>query len=313
MAAPALDPKTANARYHDAAAATYDRKWAIAFDGPAVRHVGERAGRMLTRRRYGRVLEVGAGTGYLLLNLWRAGYVGEAHATDISEGMLAVLRRNADRVGCRAETRPGDAERLPYGAEEFDLVAGHAVLHHLPNPAAALSDWQRVLRPGGAVLLLGEPTRWGHRLAGVSKASARTVWRTAARFPGLGGIRRLPAEPVTENDRLLRDLEFDVDLHTFHPGEVAGWARAAGFTAVRVETEELLASLVGWAVRTIEGEARPGLLGPRWARAATMAWRGLSAADRLLSLGLPRGLFYNLLLSAQKPSGSGNIPPPSDV
>jgi ubiquinone/menaquinone biosynthesis C-methylase UbiE len=212
-----LDPKTANARYHDAAAATYDRKWAIAFDGPAVHHVRERAGRMLGRRRYGRVLEVGAGTGYLLLNLWRAGYVEEAHATDISGGMLAVLQRNAERVGCRVQTRPGDAERLPYGPEEFDLVAGHAVLHHLPDPVAALDEWHRVLRPGGAVLVLGEPTRWGHRLAGVSKMSARTVWRAAARFPGLGGIRRLPAEPVTEEDRLLLDLEFDVDLHTFDP------------------------------------------------------------------------------------------------
>jgi SAM-dependent methyltransferase len=256
---------------------------------------------MIPERRYERVLEVGAGTGYLLLNMERAGFVGEAHATDISTGMLDVLRRNAAAVGCAVRTRPGDAEALPYGDAEFDLVAAHAVLHHLPDPAAALADWHRVLRPGGWVLILGEPTEWGHRLAGVAKSAARTAWRGAARLPGLEGIRRPPHEPATEGDRTLRDLEFAVDLHTFDPGRVAGWARKAGFAPVRVETEELLASLSGWAVRTIEAEARPGLLGPWWAHGATLSWRVLSRVDRALGRVVPKRLFYNLLLSGRKP------------
>jgi ubiquinone/menaquinone biosynthesis C-methylase UbiE len=301
VAEPALDPKSANARYHDAAAKTYDEKWSIGFDDAALRYVRARAVRMLSRSRYGRVLEVGAGTGFFLLNLWRAGYVGEAHAADISEGMLAVLGRNADRVGCPVETRRGDAERLPYPDRSFDLVAGHAVLHHLPDPPAALAEWRRVLRPGGAIFLAGEPTRWGDRIAGVAKAAARTSWRRAAGVPGLGRIRRPPVEPVDARDRILRDLEFDVDLHTFDPREVMGWADAAGFVSARVETEELLASLLGWAVRTIEAEARPGLLGRPWARGAYLGWRVLSAVDRGLYPLLPKALFYNLLLSAVRP------------
>jgi ubiquinone/menaquinone biosynthesis C-methylase UbiE len=297
----ARDPKTANARYHDAAAATYDRKWAIAFDEHALRYVRERFERMVPPQDPGKALEVGAGTGFLLLNLWRGGYVAEPHATDISQGMLGVLRTNAERLGCRVEARVADAERLPFGDREFDLVLGHAVLHHLPDPRAALAEWYRVLRPGGVLFVAGEPTRWGDRLAGTSKAAARTSWRAATRLPGLRGIRRLSLEPVTDQDDALRDLEFDVDLHTFDPHQVGRWVEEAGFDSVRVETEELLASLLGWAVRTIEAEARPGLLGRRWARCAHLGWRSLSAVDRLLYPILPRRLFYNLLLSGARP------------
>ena len=297
----ALDPKAANARYHDAAAETYDEKWSIGFDQAALRYVRERVERMLPGERFDRALEVGAGTGFLILNLVRAGYVRQAHATDISPGMLAVLARNAERLGCAVESRTGDVERLPYPDRSFDLVAGHAVLHHLPDPPAALSEWHRVLRPGGALFLSGEPTRWGDRLAGVAKAVARTIWRRAAMLPGLGGIRRPVTEPGDERDRILRDLEFDVDLHTFQPGEVVRWASDAGFEAIKVDTEELLASLLGWSVRTVEAEARPGVLGRRWARGAYLGWRALSAVDRVLARAVPKGLFYNLLLSGKRP------------
>jgi SAM-dependent methyltransferase len=296
----ALDPKTANQRYHDAAAASYDGKWAISFDPRARAYVRERADRMLPRRRYGRVLEVGAGTGFLLLNLWQEGYVEEAHATDISARMLEVCRTNGERLGCILRTRAGDAERLPYGPGEFDLVVGHAFLHHLPEPREALAEMHRVTRPGGHILIAGEPTRWGDRLAGMGKVATRTVWRAGARVPALR-IGREPQPPDGDDDPVLRELEHQVDLHTFDPGEVAGWARAAGFRNVRIQTEEFLASLFGWSVRTAEAEARPGLLGPRWARFAYLGWRSLYAVDRALSRVLPQRLFYNLLLSAEKP------------
>lgn len=309
MARPALDPgrspidpKTANVRYHDAAASSYDDKWSISFDARAVGYVRERAKRMLPDRVYGKVLEVGAGTGFFLLNLWQSGYARELHATDISDGMLEVCRENASRLGCTVTTRTADAERLPYHDGEFDLVVGHAFLHHIPEPEVAFREIARVLRAGGSLFIAGEPTRWGHRLAGVAKVAARTAWRTAALLPG-ANIRRPRPPSGSEQERILRDLEFEVDLHTFDPGQVVRWARAAGLHAIRVETEELLASLFGWTVRTLEAEARPGMLGRRWARAAYAGWRGLLTVDRALARALPRRLFYNLLLFARKPSG----------
>ncbi len=170
-----LDPKAANALYHDAAARAYDGKWAISFDDRCLRYVRERAERMLPGRSYGRVLEIGAGTGFFMLNLWRAGLVAEAHAIDISTGMLAVCAENARTIGCDVRLRVADAERLPFDNGVFDLVVGHAILHHLPSPGAAIEEAYRVLVPGGDLLIAGEPTRRGDRRA---KRVGRTVGAT---------------------------------------------------------------------------------------------------------------------------------------
>src|SRR5439155_15690861 len=164
-----LDPKTANILYHDAAARSYDDKWSISFDDRCVSYVRERAARMLPLPGYDRVLEIGSGTGFFLLNMWQAGFVKDAHATDISPGMLQACGENARRLGCDIKLRTADAEGLPFEDESFDLVVGHAFLHHLPDWERALRDCYRVLAPGGAILFAGEPTRVGDRLAGVAK------------------------------------------------------------------------------------------------------------------------------------------------
>ena len=73
--------------------------------------------------------------------------------------------------------------------------------------------------------------------------------------------------------------------------------------AAHVETEELVSALFGWAVRTIEAEARPGLLGERWAWFAYRSWRGLYAFDQaVLRRVAPERAFYNALLYAERPA-----------
>ena len=93
-----------------------------------------------------------------------------------------------------------------------------------------------------------------------------------------------------------------MDLHTFEPDDVGGWAVEAGFRGVRLETEELVSSLFGWTVRTLESQVRPGLLGARWGRFAYGGWRALYRLDQsLLYRLLPARIFYNLLLYGEKP------------
>lgn len=296
-----MDAKTANLRYHDAAAADYDAKWSISFDERCIDYVRERAERMLPGRRYGRVLEVGAGTGFFLLNLWQAGFVEEAHATDLSPGMLAACGANARRLGCDLRTAAGDAEALPYADGAFDLVVGHAFLHHLPDYGAAIAEMRRVLRPGGALLIAGEPTALGHRIAGVAKRAAAAGMRVADRVRP--GLRKREPPPASEEERTLRDLEWHVDVHTFEPSALADVVAAAGFSGVRIETEELTAGVFGWAVRTIEAEARPGVLGERWAWFAYRTWLRLYRLDRrVLARLVPRRAFYNVLLYAERPA-----------
>src|SRR5439155_23886695 len=103
---------------------------------------------------------------------------------DISPGMLASLEANADELGLEVETVAGDAEGLTLPDESFDLVFGHAVLHHLPDLERAFAEFHRVLRPGGTLVFAGEPSRYGDRLASVPKRGAMALapaWRCALR------------------------------------------------------------------------------------------------------------------------------------
>jgi ubiquinone/menaquinone biosynthesis C-methylase UbiE len=298
-----LDPKTANILYHDAAARSYDDKWSISFDERCVSYVRDRAERMLPRPSYDRVLEIGSGTGFFLLNLWQAGFVKEAHATDISPGMLQACGENARRLGLDVKLRTADAEGLPFDDGSFDLVVGHAFLHHLPDWQQALRDVHRVLAPGGAMFFAGEPTRLGDRMAGLAKRATAGATKVVGRIrPDL--VKPPAPPPTSEDERILRDLEFAVDLHTFDPREVERQSRDVGFVNVRTETEELASSLVGWAVRTLESRVRPGLLGSRWGEFAYRTYLMLYDLDqRYLYRVVPKRAFYNLLLYGEKQLG----------
>ncbi len=134
------DIREVNIRYHDLAAGDYDAKWGIDYGesgqaqvvGKLAKALGDRPG------PYARSLEIGAGTGYFTLNLLRAGVIDEAVATDISPGMLRALASTARDLGLSVRTVETDAERLPFADESFDLVFGHAVLHHIPDLGRAL-------------------------------------------------------------------------------------------------------------------------------------------------------------------------------
>src|SRR5437764_251571 len=140
-----------NTRYHDVAAATYDSKWGIDFGELGQAQVLGKLRKLLGRdvdRGFERSLEIGAGTGYFSLNLLQTGVVRQATCTDISPGMIRTLGANAERLSLTVRTARADAEALPFPSESFDLVLGHAVLHHLPDLPRAFAEFHRVLRPG---------------------------------------------------------------------------------------------------------------------------------------------------------------------
>src|SRR5579859_224740 len=183
----AADIRDVNTRYHDVAAESYDSKWGIDFGVIGQAQVLGKMRKLLGRELdagYGRSLEIGAGTGYFSLNLLQAGVVREATCTDISPGMVRTLAGNAERLGLDVRTARADAESLPFADNSFDLVLGHAVLHHLPDLNTAFAEFRRVLRPGGRILFAGEPSLVGDRIARVPKRAAllmAPLWRRALR------------------------------------------------------------------------------------------------------------------------------------
>jgi ubiquinone/menaquinone biosynthesis C-methylase UbiE len=295
------DPKLANVLYHDWEAGTYDEKWSISFDQRCIDYARDRFSHVAGTGGwpYGRSLELGCGTGFFTLNLKLAGVLDEAHVTDLSPGMVEVAQRNARGLGFEVEGRVADAERLPYEDETFDLVIGHAVLHHIPDLDRAFTEVLRVLRPGGRFVFAGEPTRHGDYVA--RRLSRFTWWAatTVTRLPQLAGWRR-PQQELDESSRAAA-LEAVVDLHTFVPAELEQLARRAGAAKVRVTTSELFASWFGWPVRTFECAVPAGRLGLRWANFALNGWKALSAVDERLEGVVPRGLFYNAEITGTKP------------
>ena len=296
--------RDANVRYHDIAAEHYDSKWGIKYDEVGQAQVTGKLRKALGHEpsRYARALEIGAGTGYFSLNLLRAGVVGEAVATDISPGMLDKLERSGRELGLAVETAACEAEALPFEDDSFDLVFGHAVLHHLPDLDGAFREFRRVLRPGGVVAFCGEPSFYGDRIAEWPKRGANAVaplWRAimrAAPRPSSNGN----GNGSSEEDR----LEQLVDVHAFTPAELAAHAEAAGFGRIRVSGEELAASLFGWANRTLEASADPLDVPWVWRQYAYRGYLLLQSLDRsLLEPRLPPALFYNLLISASVPAG----------
>jgi SAM-dependent methyltransferase len=293
--------REANVRYHDLAASHYDSKWGITYGRGGRAQVLGKLRKALGRHPGGfdRGLEVGAGTGYFTLNLLRAGALREGVATDISPGMLATLSKSARRLGLEVETACCEAEELPYEDDAFDLVFGHAVLHHLPDLDAAFREFRRVLRPGGRVAFCGEPSRYGDRLASLPKRGAQAVSPVWRALMGAGPRRSDGNGHAPSEEELLEHL---VDVHAFTPGDLVGHARAAGFEGVRVRGEELAASLFGWANRALEATAEPADVPWAWRQYAYRGYLALQVLDRaLLEPRLPAAVFYNLLIAAKAP------------
>ena len=96
-----LDAKQRNIIYHDWEASQYDDKWSISFDERCISYAKEKFAKVAPVHKYGKVLEIGCGTGFFIVNLWQAGLVRQACATDISEGMVEVCKRNAHNVGLK--------------------------------------------------------------------------------------------------------------------------------------------------------------------------------------------------------------------
>lgn len=311
MQAPRTDDdiRDVNTRYHDVAADSYDAKWGIDFGEPGQQQVLMKLRKVLGRetleRGWDRSLEIGSGTGYFTLNLMQAGAIRQATCTDISPGMLATLRGNAERLGLEVETAVTGAEQLPFEDGSFDLVLGHAILHHIPDLSKAFAEFMRVLRPGGTVVFAGEPSRYGDRVAQVPKRGAAAVaplWRRAIRARpagsnGNGNGNGGGHDPHAEDHA----LERFVDIHAFAPGDLAAAARGAGFQDVHVRGEELVANWFGWTNRVLEATAVPEDVPWGWRMYAYRGYLTLQKLDqRLLEGRLPAAIFYNLLISGRK-------------
>lgn len=139
-------------------AAAYFSAHAVEWDQIRALHVEEAAVERAIRRglgtaRIGTLVDVGTGTGRIIELL--ADRIARAIGIDASPAMLAVARANLAAAGlAEVQLRQGDVYALPLPDGTADLVVLHQVLHFLDEPARAIAEAARILRPQGRLLVV---------------------------------------------------------------------------------------------------------------------------------------------------------------
>ena len=140
--------------------------------------------RMLRERGIpGRVLDVATGTADLALALAADLPEAEVIGVDLSEGMLGVGRQKVERNGLRARVRleQADAENLPFEDGSFDAVTVAFGVRNFENLDKGLGELQRVLRPGGHLMVLEFSRPTSPLVKGLMNLYSRSL------MPALGG------------------------------------------------------------------------------------------------------------------------------
>jgi ubiquinone/menaquinone biosynthesis C-methylase UbiE len=186
-------PRTGRPEGHPWFAAVYDRLNAAAertFLHPVRQEVVGKA--------RGRVLEIGCGTGATFPYYGDA--ITELVATEPDPYMLERAQRRAAELGRAIDLRLAPAEALPLPDHAFDTVVCMLVLCTVDDPARALAEVRRVLRPGGE-LRFYEHVRHAHAFGALAQDAIAPLWRRC--FAG--------CQPNRDTTRLIREAGFAFD------------------------------------------------------------------------------------------------------
>ena len=98
-----------------------------------------------------RVLEVSFGTGYLLMH-YANNY--QTYGIDFNHDMVDIARKNLSRKGVKATLQQADVEALPFPENYFDTIVNTMAFTGYPNGEQAMSEFYRVLKAGGRLLIV---------------------------------------------------------------------------------------------------------------------------------------------------------------
>jgi ubiquinone/menaquinone biosynthesis C-methylase UbiE len=170
----------------------------------------------------GKILDVGCGGGRTINKLATLASAGKVYGIDYSDDSVAAARRiNARWINLgRAEIEHGSISQLPFANDTFDLVTAietHLFWPDLPND---LGEVFRVLKPGGALLVVAEIYRGGKHLEGVRKAIFEKHLAANMNLLTLDEHRELFANVGFAGVQIFEDLD-------------KGWIAATGIKSLR--------------------------------------------------------------------------------
>lgn len=99
------------------------------------------------------ILEIAPGAGYLSIELARLGKY-ELTGLDISADLIQICNSNAEEAGVRIDFRQGNVSNMPFQSDGFDFIVCVLAFKNFKEPAKALEEMYRVLKPGGTALII---------------------------------------------------------------------------------------------------------------------------------------------------------------
>jgi ubiquinone/menaquinone biosynthesis C-methylase UbiE len=114
-------------------------------------------------QKHDTILDVGCGGGKTIARLAAMGTEGKTYGIDYSEESVAASRRvNRKLIAAgRVEVMPGSVSRLPFPDQIFDLVTAVETHYYWPDLNADMQEILRVLKPGGALIIIAEAYKGG--------------------------------------------------------------------------------------------------------------------------------------------------------
>lgn len=225
-----------------------------------------------------RFLDLGCGSGFILLNLASLKVASGVCGVDISLGMLRECKGYAHDLGVDAVLVQSDVDYLPFKKDSFDLIIGHAILHHLPETKVALGEVYKVLKPGG-IAIFTEPSKVGSKIIMVF------IWF----FWLLPFLLRQLTKPA---------MEKFVEIASFTPESLQERAAQAGFTKVYTKAHAgFISRIFYWIMDPISQRTSSVI----YHAIVNKIIDALAVIDkRLLRFIIPKGWFDEVLVFMQK-------------
>ncbi|WP_064571007.1 class I SAM-dependent methyltransferase [Gordonia sp. LAM0048] len=116
-----------------------------------------------------KAIDIGAGQGRHSFEMFRRGAeviafdMSESDMSDVGEMFDAMMAEGHVPASAKARAEVGDALRLPYSDNSFDVVLMSEILEHIPTDEGAISEMARVLKPGG-VAAVTVPRYWPEKV-----------------------------------------------------------------------------------------------------------------------------------------------------